>query len=105
MITTKFLTPRVSVESTGEYSPQKGVPPFLATIWNICVKHKNAFISTTRNINFDEIFDPREYGESTGNFPQKLLSSHVGGHLDFCLKQKNAFILEWCEIEQFQQNF
>ena len=45
VISTKFLTPRVSAVSSGDFLPKIVFPPLLAAILNFCVNHKNAFIS------------------------------------------------------------
>ena len=47
MISTKFLTSRVSAESTGDHSPKNRFPATLVAILNFCLKCKNVFISET----------------------------------------------------------
>ena len=66
----KFLTHRVSAESTGDFLQKNVFLPLLAAILNFCVKCKNVFISETerdRAIS-TKVLTHRVSAESTGDF-------------------------------------
>ena len=74
-------------------------PLFLAAILNLCVKHKNEFISVTvqdRAI-LTKFLIPRISGDSSATFFQKSFSAT----LNFCVKSQNAFVSKKQEIENF----
>ena len=87
----KFLTHRISAESTGDFSQNIAFPPLLAAILNFCVKRKSVFILETvqdRSI-LMKFLTHRVSAESTGYISQKFLAAI----LNFCIKCKYAFIL------------
>ena len=47
-----------------------------------------------RGLNFGEIFDPQIIGSHLATFTKNCFPAIFGGHLDFCVKCKNAFIPE-----------
>ena len=78
MISMKFFTCRVYVESTGDVMQNNVFPPLLAAILNFYVERKNTFISETerdRAIS-TKLLTHRVSTESTGDFPQKSFSRH-----------------------------
>ena len=97
MILTKFLTCRLSAESTGDF-PQKSLSRhFLAAILNFCVKRKHTFIleMVQDRAILIKFLTCRVSAEYTGNISQKSLCRHFDGHLEFlCKVQKRICLRE-----------
>ena len=85
VISKKFLTHRVSAQSTDNF------PPTIA-ISNFCLKRKkNAFISeTVRDRAISTNFTCRLSPGSTGDYPKIILPPFLVAILNFCVKRKNT---------------
>ena len=95
-ILTKFLTHRVSAESSGNlvFPLQMVFPLLLVANLNFCVKCKNTFISEAERarVILTNFFTHRVSPQSIGNFLQKIFPPLLVAILNFCLKCNNMFV-------------
>ena len=119
-ISTKFLTRRVSLQSSHANFQKNFVSPKMAAILNFRIfrkiaKHKNAYISKTmldRAISTKFLTHRVSLQSSHANFQKKFCLAKNGGHFEFSnfcakiAKHKNAYISKKpCYIERFRRNF